>query len=124
VSSDVVLEGSVERSVLSPGVVVERGACVRDSVIMHRCKVESGAVVDRAILDKNVRVGKGACVGIGDVAPNQLYPQTLSSGVTVVGKGCVIPEGLRVGRSCIVGPNMRERDFRHAEIPSGNVVTP
>jgi glucose-1-phosphate adenylyltransferase len=124
VSGDVVLEGRVERSILSPAVVVERGACVRDSVIMHHCRIETGAVVDRAILDKNVRVGKGVRIGIGDTAPNRLHPQTLSSGVTVVGKGCVIPEGLRVGRSCIVGPNMRERDFRQAEIPSGNVVTP
>ncbi len=124
VCSDVVLEGSVERSVISPGVIVARGASVRDSVIMHRCRIDEGAVVDRAILDKNVRVAPGACVGCGDAAPNRLFPQTLSSGVTVVGKGSLIPAGLRIGRNCIVSPDMRETDFPPAEVPSGAVVIP
>ncbi len=124
VSCDVVVEGTVEHSVVSPGVVIERGAVVRDSVIMHRCRIERGAIVDRAILDKNVRVGTGARVGCGDVVPNHSHPHTLSSGVTVVGKGSLIPPGLRIGRSCIVSPDMRASDFSHFEIPSGAVVSP
>ncbi len=123
VCSDAVLEGTVEHSILSPGVVVERGAVVRDSVIMHRSRIDEGATVDRAILDKDVRVGKGAHVGCGDVIPNRLVPQTLSSGVTVVGKGSSIPAFLRIGRSCIVQPDLRESDFPHAEVPSGSMVS-
>jgi glucose-1-phosphate adenylyltransferase len=117
------VEGTVDHSILSPGVVVERGAVVRDSVVMHRSRIAEGAIVDRAILDKDVRVGKGARVGCGDVVPNRLHPQTLSSGVTVIGKGSWVPEGLRMGRSCIVYPDMREANFLQAEIPSGSVVS-
>lgn len=124
VCCDAVLEGTVEHSILSPGVVVERGAVVRDSVLMHHCRIEEGAVVDRVILDKNVRVGKGACVGCGDLVLNRLYAQTLSTGVTVVGKGSAIPAGLRIGRNCIVYPDLREADFPQAEIPAGAVVSP
>jgi len=124
VCCDVVLEGTVEHSVLSPGVVIERGAVVRDSVIMHRSRIEEGAVVDRVILDKDVRVGKGACIGEGDVVPNRLHPLTLSTGVTVVGKGSSIPAGLRIGRSCIVYPDMRESDFPTAGIPTGDTASP
>ena len=122
VCCDAVLEGTVERCIVSPGVVVERGAVVRDSVIMHRCRIAEGAVVDRAILDKNVQVGAGACVGCGDLVPNRQHPQTLSTGVTVIGKGTRIPAGLRIGRGCIVNPDLRESDFPHAEIPSGAVA--
>jgi len=123
VCCDTVVEGTVEHSILSPGVVVERDAVVRDSVIMHRCRIAGGAVVDRAILDKDVSVGNGARIGCGAVVPNRAHPQTLSSGVTVIGKGSSIPAGLRVGRSCIVHPDMREADFSPAEIPSGAVVS-
>ena len=123
VCGDVILEGTVEHSILSPGVVVERGAVVRDSVIMHRCRIEEGATVDRVILDKDVRVGKGAQMGCGDAVPNRLYPQSLSGGVTVVGKGSSIPAGLRIGRSCIVPPDLRESDLPYAEVPSGSVVS-
>jgi glucose-1-phosphate adenylyltransferase len=124
VGCDVVLEGTLERSVISPGVVIERGAVVRDSVVMHRCRIEEGAIVDRAILDKDVRVGKGARVGCGNVVPNCQYPQTLSSGVTVIGKSAAIPAGLQIGRSCVVSPDMRASDFSQPEIPSGAVISP
>jgi glucose-1-phosphate adenylyltransferase len=55
--------GTVERSVLGPGVVVEAGAEVRDSVLLHRVTVRRGARVTRAVLDDDVEVGREAAVG-------------------------------------------------------------
>ena len=57
ISHGCLIAGTVERSVLSPGVRVDPGAIVRDSVIMFDCDIRAGAVVDRAILDKEVSVG-------------------------------------------------------------------
>ncbi|HYO13095.1 MAG TPA: glucose-1-phosphate adenylyltransferase family protein [Thermoanaerobaculia bacterium] len=57
------IAGRVERSVLAPGVVVEEGAEVRDSILLHGTVVGKEASVVRAILDADVRVGEGACVG-------------------------------------------------------------
>ena len=57
------VSGTVERSVLSPGVVVEPGAVVRDSVLLHDVVVRAGAVVERAVLDAGVEVAEGAHVG-------------------------------------------------------------
>ena len=75
---------------------------VRDSVLMHGCRVASGAVVDRAILDKGVVVGTGAVVGDGEPAPNDTLPHSLSCGATVIGKGTRVPAGIAVGRNCLV----------------------
>ena len=55
--------GVVRRSVLSPGVVVERGAEVVDSVLLHDVVVRSGARVCRAVLDEGVEVQSGCTVG-------------------------------------------------------------
>jgi glucose-1-phosphate adenylyltransferase len=55
--------GIVERSVLSPDVVVEDGAVVRDSVLLPGVVVRSGAVVERAVMDEGVEVGREARVG-------------------------------------------------------------
>jgi glucose-1-phosphate adenylyltransferase len=121
---DAIVEGTVERSVVSPSVTIERGATIRDSVIMHRCRIEEGAVVDRVILDKNVRVGRKACVGWGVVVPNEKHPNSLSSGVTIVGKGSTLPPEIRIGRGCILPPDMTESHFSTAEIPSGATVMP
>ena len=55
--------GSVERSVLSPGVVVEPGAVVRDSVLLHDVVVRAGARVERAVVDAQAEIAAGAHVG-------------------------------------------------------------
>ena len=55
--------GTVRRSVLSPGVVVEAGAEVSDSVLLRNTVVRSGARVHRAVLDHGVDVQAGCTVG-------------------------------------------------------------
>lgn len=57
------VNGTVVGSVLGPGVVVERGAEVHDSVLMEDCVVRAGAVVRTSILDERCEVGARARVG-------------------------------------------------------------
>jgi NDP-sugar pyrophosphorylase family protein len=119
-----VINGSVENSVLSPGVVVDVGAVVRDSIILFDSVVRPGAVVDRAILDKEVAVGPGAIVGEGtdyDVV-NRREPGRLNTGITVVGKRAVVPRGVRIGRNVLVGEGARAADFLSRVIRSGSTV--
>jgi len=116
------IAGRVERSMLFPGVTVEAGAVVRDSIVMHDVVVGRGAVLDHAILDKDVRVGDGALLGHGDSGtPNRACPGHLSSGLLVVGKGARIPKDIRVGRNARIGAFVPERDFG-GDVPAGGVV--
>lgn len=119
------IHGSVFRSVISPGVVVEEGAEVRDSVLHHRCVVRAGAVVDRAILDKEVSVGRGAVIGEGDVyVPNFERPDIVNAGITIVGKRVVIPSDLHVGRNVVIGPGVQEELMERGHLASGESVHP
>ena len=116
------VSGEVMNSVLFPGVVVEKGAVVRNSIVMHDTLVAAGAELDRAILDKEVRVGRGAKVGTGDdMTPNRACPEHLSSGLVVVGKQARLPEGLVVGRNARIGAAVVAEDFT-AQVPAGGVV--
>jgi len=125
IGSGCILRGTVEHSVLSPGVIVERGAVVRDSIVLNNCWIGRDAVLDRAILDKNVFVGHGARVGHGDdLTPNARCPEHLSSGLTIVGKGTRLPEGLVVGHNCRIAPDLVEREFTAAQLPSGACLDP
>src|SRR3954454_2445107 len=63
VSGGTRVAGQVTGSVLSPGVVVEKGATVVDSVLLPGVRVCAGATVTRAVLDDKVVVGAGATVG-------------------------------------------------------------
>jgi glucose-1-phosphate adenylyltransferase len=124
ISHGCVINGMVVNSVLSPGVRVDMGAVVRDSIVMFDSVIRSGAVVDRAILDKEVVVGKGAIVGDGPDfdTPNRQEPGRLNTGITVVGKQSVVPRGVRLGRNVRVGNKVRSADFKTRFVKSGGSV--
>ena len=78
------IEGQVINCVLGTGVRVERGALVRDSVLMDNVTVGAGAEVTYSILAPEVTVGGGARLGA---------PKEQAAGVTVIGEGVNIPAG-------------------------------
>jgi glucose-1-phosphate adenylyltransferase len=57
------VRGRLVRAVVGPGVVIEEGAEVRESVVLESAVVRSGARVTRAIVDAGVVVGERAEVG-------------------------------------------------------------
>lgn len=116
ISHGCVVEGTVERSVLSPGVHVGRGAVVRDSIVMFDAVIGAGAIIDHAIIDKEVRVGRDAKVGAGELpgAPNRANPEMLATGLVVIGKQAVVPDGATVGRNVLVDAEASLTDWPEA----------
>src|SRR5215208_763784 len=121
ISHGCVIDGTVVNSVLSPGVRVDVGAVVRDSIVMFDSVIRSGAVVDRAILDKEVVVGPGAIVGDGPFPdkPNKIEPTRLNTGITVVGKQSIVPRGVRIGRNVKIAGDVKATDFPSRVVKSG-----
>jgi len=105
----------VENSILSPGVIIERGAFVKDSIIMHDAKVGEGTRIERSIIDKEAFIGEESVIGQGDPRiANFRFPDHVYSGLTLIGKRASIPSRARIGTNCIVRPDVRGDDF-----PSG-----
>lgn len=121
-----IIDGTVEHSVLSPGVFVAEGAVLRDSIVFTDCVIGMGSVLDKAILDKDAVVGSGCIIGDGsDLTPNRLEPRNLSMGITIIGKRARIPSGARLGRNVKVEADVVERDFEHLpdlRVPSGETI--
>ena len=124
ISHGCVVHGTVERSILSPGVRIERGARVTDSIVMFDAVVGADAALDRAIVDKEARIGPGARVGTGDdMTPNRDEPERLAAGITLVGKRASVPADAVVGRNCRIDPFVTEADFEgRNEVASGETV--
>ena len=78
------IEGQVINCVLGTGVKVERGALVKDSVLMDNVTIGAGAEVTYSILAPEVTVGGGARLGAD---------REVAAGVTVIGEGVTIPAG-------------------------------
>jgi glucose-1-phosphate adenylyltransferase len=123
VSHGCIIKGHVERSVLSPGVVVEGGAVVRNSILLFDTVIGAGSVIDHAIMDKEVIVGKHCQIGYSDdMTPNKLEPHLLNSGITLIGKRTHLPDNLKVGRNCKIGTDLDPQDFPTDTISSGETV--
>ncbi len=119
-----IINGHVEHSVLSPGVFVEEGAVVRDSIIFDDCRIEAGAIVEHSIVDKEVVVGKNAYVGYGDDwTPNIDRPDIVNCGITIVGKRAQVPPYTRIGRNVVIGSNVTaDSSGEDGNIPSGTTL--
>ena len=91
VSAGVIISGgTVRRSIISPGVVVESHALVEGSVLMDDVRVGPGAVVRNAIIDKNVVVPAGARIGVNQEWDRSHFTVS-EGGVVVIGKGQPVP---------------------------------
>jgi glucose-1-phosphate adenylyltransferase len=125
ISHGCVIEGRVENSILSPGVRVAANAVVKYAVIMNDTVIGRESVVDFSILDKDVVVEAGSHVGTGnDYQVNREEPLILNTGLTVVGKGAKIPEGIKIGRNCAIAGGVTEKDFRGSIVQSGETINP
>lgn len=123
VSIGCVINGRVERSILSPGVYVEEGAVVRDSIIFDDSRIQAGAAIDRSIVDKEVSIGEGCHVGYGDDwTVNHERPDIVNSGIAIVGKRARVAPGVRIGRNCVIGPGVVATGIAGDYIPSGTTL--
>jgi glucose-1-phosphate adenylyltransferase len=121
ISAGTTILGEVINSVLAPGVIIEEGAVVRDSILFADCTVKKGAVVDYSILDKRAYIGVGAVVGSGDnhAIVNKLNPSHLYTGITLIGKGSRVPAEQKIGRNCVINSSINEEVFPGKIIEDG-----
>lgn len=99
--------GTVINSVLSPGVVVEQGAVVRDSVIFDDVIIREGAEVQYTVMDAETEVGANVRIG---------KPIAQSEGITLVGGNLNIPantviaDNVRFGREELQALSVKEEE--------------
>lgn len=115
------IQGTVINSVLAPGVQVEAGAIVKDSIVFEDCVIKKGAVVDLAILDKRVQIGEHSHIGFGEnfTFKNRAKPTHLYTGISLIGKGASVPANQKIGRNCVINSRIKETDFPGSVLDDG-----
>ena len=124
ISAGCTIHGTVKNSVLAPGVIVERGAVVRDSILFADCIVEKNSTVDLTICDKRAQIRDHSLVGSGmnhDTA-NILHPKHLYTGITLVGKEAIVPSEVVIGRNCIINSHINERAYLSKSVADGETL--
>ncbi|MBP3495454.1 MAG: glucose-1-phosphate adenylyltransferase [Clostridia bacterium] len=87
------IQGKVEHSVLSSGVIVEKGAIVKDSVIMSGTVIKAGANVNYSIIDSDSVISENAKVG---------EERELAKGIAVIGSGLCVEKGVAIASDAMI----------------------
>ena len=98
------IEGTVINSVVGTNCVIEKGAVVKDCVLMGNTVVKAGARVDYSIIDEEVTIGKKATVGDAIERASKLEGKT--NGITVLGRGISVSDGGAVPAGEIIDKNV------------------
>ena len=114
--------GEVHNSVIGADVRIEKGAVVRDSIIMKSSVVDEGTEVNKSIIAENVRIGKNVHMGVGEEAPNVFKPNIYSWGLVSVGENSVIPDGVSIGKNTAISGVTAPEDYPDGELPSGGAL--
>ncbi len=108
-----VVDGLVERSILFPGVRVEKGAVVRDSILFFNNQVAEGVRLEKVISDVNSSIGSGCQLGgLGDLDGKE---------ATVLGWNNHLPPGTVMGEGCTIYPCQDSGKFSRT-IGNGEVI--
>ena len=87
------IEGIVENSILSAGVIIEAGAFVKDSVIMSGVRIGAGSTVNYSIIDEHCNIGRECVVGRTRNAEEE---------ITVIGAGVSLGDGMNIPGGAMV----------------------
>lgn len=104
------IKGRVSRSLLFPGVVVEEGAVVEDSILFFDTIVRKEAHLTRTITDIEANVGPRTTIGEHE------------GELSVIGMGSSIPEEVRIEPGVTVYPNVEASHFTRKAYRSGEIV--
>ena len=105
------IKGSVERSIIFEGVTVEEGAIVKDSILFPNSHIGAGSVVRKAIvgndsvLKDNVKIGTDA----DDALDSYTNLKICSDGISVIGVGITIDEGIKIAPQSMVTRNVKNK---------------
>lgn len=114
--------GTVHNSVLGTDVFVAEGAVIRDSIIMEGSRVGENALLDCVIVDEGCVIGNDVQMGIGDNTANIEKPQIYTTGITVVGEGSVVPDGVVVGKNCVIHGITLAEHYENGRLQSGGTL--
>ena len=91
IASGCIIEGTVNRAVLSPGVRIGRGATVEEAILWDGVEIGPGATVKRAIIEDGVKIPAGFHIGV-DLQQDAKRFHVTENGIVVVPNNVILEE--------------------------------
>jgi glucose-1-phosphate adenylyltransferase len=114
--------GEVYNSVISPGVIIEEGAVVSDSIIMNKCTIGRNSKLYKVIMAENGKVGSNCELGVGEEKENKSHPNIYCNGLVTLGEATVIPDNVRIGKNTVISGITTPEDYPNNWLDGGECL--
>lgn len=114
--------GEVINSVIGAGVTIEKGAVVRDSIVMRGSSIGEGTILNKAIIAEDVTIGAHAELGVGEYAPSTYDAKVYHSDLVTVGEHTVIPDHVKIGKNTAISGVTVPEDYPDGLLASGDYI--
>ncbi len=114
--------GEVYNSVISPGVIIEEGAVISDSIIMNKCYIGRNSKLYKVIMAENAHVGNNCELGVGEEKENKSHPNIYCNGLVTLGEGTVIPDNVRIGKNTVISGTTTPEDYANNWLDGGECL--
>ncbi len=105
------INGLVKNSILFPGVKVEKGSEVHDSVLFFNNIVQKGSFLNKIVSDVNTNFGENSQVGSTNIQGSQ--------DISVIGWDNHVPAGFKIGSGCTIFPEVSPDNWPENQLPDG-----
>ena len=119
------VHGTVEDSILFPGVYVGEKAVIRKSIILPWGRIGAGARIERSVIDEFTdsrrpehpcNISPGSVIGLDEEGFKNAEHPSLYDSITLIGKNCMLPENSRIGAACYISSGIGEDSFEKTRI--------
>ena len=114
--------GEVYCSVIGCNVTIEKGAVVRDSIIMNNTVVGAGTQLNKAIVAENVVIGSNCKLGVGEEAVSEYDSRIYTDGLVTLGEKTVIPDNVSIGKNTVIFGETTPEDYPDNWLASGKAI--
>ena len=114
--------GELYNSVVGPGVMIEEGAVVKDSILMGNVKIGKGTKVEKAIIAEDTVVGDNCDLGVGEYAESKYNKKVYAFDLVTIGENSVIPDGVKIGKNTAISGVTEPADYPDGALPSGGYI--
>ena len=121
ISDNCQVYGTVENSIIFPGVEIGENTIIKNSIILPFIKIGSRSRIERTLIDERtdfnaennyLNIGNNCHIGKRDEQlKNNDFPRSVFRSITLIGKDCHIPEGSRIGGACYIASGKGEEHF-------------
>ena len=95
---------------------------MKDSIIMAGTIIGENALVDHCVIDEKCSIGKNVQMGVGENIPNEAKPNIYNTGITVLGMNSSVPDGIVMGKNCVIYGRTFPEDYPNGRLESGKAV--